>query len=769
MNKIGHCYCLLVFIILLSINGFSNILTVKQDGTGDFTIIQQAIDASVNGDTVLVYPGTYFENLEIIDKNIALGSLTLTTGNPDYKHQTVIDGNQSGQCIYIRVCSDFLLCGLSLTNGTGLPYGGGYGTGGGMMVDDSDIIISNCIIYDNHATGSGGGIWALYSDVYFSGTTIKNNSSFRLGGGICAGGGLMEFDTVNLCNIYNNTAAIGTDIYYLNGAPPYTYIHIVVDTFTVIDPDYYYISNKAYDTLIPGNTVSWEVLNGKLEQTTENIYVSNGGDNNNSGLTPDAPLKNIWSALLRMKSDSISPDTIILSNGIYSMSNGEKFPLSLKRDVSIRGESRDGTVLDAEDEIYHLNGIYFANNYNISNLTLTNGNGDKNVPYGMGSLMIEKNISASLTNILFTSNIGESLANGKVVGSNNFKIDNCDFIDNYGRALNVSHGDFFLDYQDTTYVTNCRFIRNNAVGNDEHHVGGGLSISSGINDPFLDECVVMNCLFVDNYTKDIGNGAGSIGLGTYGVLNSNTINCTFADNISNNSQAAAISITYGSTQKLYNSIVFNNQYGSAYMVTPDYAGESNFYVENSLFEGGEEDINLLYGQNNVSYGETNIDTDPLFYGGPDFPYNLANNSPCIDAGSLDVIPDWIELPETDLAGNPRIYGDKIDMGAYEWNPTVDIKEINPTIPEKLLNISPNPTSNSTIIKAHTSGSEKLKIEVYNNNGFRVAVIVNGPVESGIVNTTWDLTYNGASLLPGIYFVVLSENGIEKDVTKLVVR
>ena len=39
--------------------------TVKTDGSGDYTVIQTAIDASTtaNGDTVLVYPGTYTENM----------------------------------------------------------------------------------------------------------------------------------------------------------------------------------------------------------------------------------------------------------------------------------------------------------------------------------------------------------------------------------------------------------------------------------------------------------------------------------------------------------------------------------------------------------------------------------------------------------------------------------------------------------------------------------------------------------------------------------
>ena len=35
--------------------------TVKTDGTGDYTVIQTAINATTAGDTVLVYPGTYVE------------------------------------------------------------------------------------------------------------------------------------------------------------------------------------------------------------------------------------------------------------------------------------------------------------------------------------------------------------------------------------------------------------------------------------------------------------------------------------------------------------------------------------------------------------------------------------------------------------------------------------------------------------------------------------------------------------------------------------
>ena len=365
-------YLFVVIISIFVIHSYADTLTVKQDGTGDYTIVQDAITAAVDGDTVLVYPGTYFENLEIKHKQITLGSLTLTTGNSTYVHETIINGNQTGGCINVFECpGTVIINGFKLTNGIGTWYGSV--SGGGVYVDYSSASFENCIICDNHVTGSGGGIYANYSVLYLSNTIIKNNTAYKWGGGIMLTNSNSEFDTINLCNLYKNTAAIGTDFY--NNSYPTFYNHISVDTFTIVNPNYYYVYANNMDSAYPGNSVTWQVNNGKIEQASENLYVAPYGDNNNTGITPDDPLKNIWYALLKMKSDSISPDTIILADGVYSPSTGEQYPLSLKKDVSIRGTSRDGTILDAEDEIYHFSGIPFAENYTISDLTLRNGNG----------------------------------------------------------------------------------------------------------------------------------------------------------------------------------------------------------------------------------------------------------------------------------------------------------------------------------------------------------------------------------------------------------
>ena len=65
----------------------------------DYATIQGGIDASSNGDTVLVQPGTYVENINFNGHNIVLGSLFLTTGDRSYIQQTVIDGDSAGSVI----------------------------------------------------------------------------------------------------------------------------------------------------------------------------------------------------------------------------------------------------------------------------------------------------------------------------------------------------------------------------------------------------------------------------------------------------------------------------------------------------------------------------------------------------------------------------------------------------------------------------------------------------------------------------------------------
>ncbi|MFO8145116.1 MAG: hypothetical protein R6T89_05255 [Candidatus Syntrophosphaera sp.] len=118
---------ILAILLLIPLAVNAAILHVSLDGSQAYNNVQSAVNAAADQDTILIHPGTYFENIEIIGRNLTVGSLELTTADSTYIAQTVIDGNQSGSCINISENSNIRIRGLYLTNGIGTPYHPDYG------------------------------------------------------------------------------------------------------------------------------------------------------------------------------------------------------------------------------------------------------------------------------------------------------------------------------------------------------------------------------------------------------------------------------------------------------------------------------------------------------------------------------------------------------------------------------------------------------------------------------------------------------------------
>ena len=114
------------FVLFLSIYSFGQIINVPADQP----TIQSAINASVDGDTVLVADGTYFENINFKSKAITVASHFLIDGDETHIDSTIINGSQpshpdSGSVVFIEDSKDSnsVLCGFTITGGTGTKQG----------------------------------------------------------------------------------------------------------------------------------------------------------------------------------------------------------------------------------------------------------------------------------------------------------------------------------------------------------------------------------------------------------------------------------------------------------------------------------------------------------------------------------------------------------------------------------------------------------------------------------------------------------------------
>jgi hypothetical protein len=140
--------------------------------------IQSAIDGAYNGDTILVAPGSYRENLNFRGK---LLTVTSSAG----PQATIIDGNQAGPVVTFNSGETLAatLNGFTLQNGSGTD---GAGDGGGIYIYNAAPTVTNNIISGNSADW-GGGI-----SIGFGAPAVRNNliskNSASYGGGLSIGG-----------------------------------------------------------------------------------------------------------------------------------------------------------------------------------------------------------------------------------------------------------------------------------------------------------------------------------------------------------------------------------------------------------------------------------------------------------------------------------------------------------------------------------------------------------------------------------------------------
>jgi len=147
----------------------------------DRPTIQSAINDATDGDTALVAPGTYSENINFGGKAI---TVTSESGPQD----TIIDGGNADSVVSFTSGEgrDSVLNGFTVQNGRRIQ---GFTEGGGIRIQGSSPTITNNKITNNHAF-SGAGIAIFSGSPLIQLNTITGNinnvfTTGGLGGGIC--------------------------------------------------------------------------------------------------------------------------------------------------------------------------------------------------------------------------------------------------------------------------------------------------------------------------------------------------------------------------------------------------------------------------------------------------------------------------------------------------------------------------------------------------------------------------------------------------------
>ncbi|MHC4478354.1 MAG: hypothetical protein ACYTEL_22170 [Planctomycetota bacterium] len=86
-------FCTVVAFLILN----SLVFATDRQVPGVYPNIQAGIDAAVEGDTVIVGPNTYYENIDFGGKSITVTSTD--PNDPNVVETTVIDGNGSGTVV----------------------------------------------------------------------------------------------------------------------------------------------------------------------------------------------------------------------------------------------------------------------------------------------------------------------------------------------------------------------------------------------------------------------------------------------------------------------------------------------------------------------------------------------------------------------------------------------------------------------------------------------------------------------------------------------
>ncbi|MCH8824301.1 MAG: hypothetical protein IH984_12450 [Planctomycetes bacterium] len=607
---------------------------------GDYLTIQEAIDAAMEGDEVVVAPGTYFENIDLHSDAISVSS----SGGPDV---TTIDAGGNGTVVScIRgegnpPCS-IILDGFTITGGNSggmvnqgssptvmncIFLGNSANFGGGMQNNGQSPTVMNCLFLDNSAE-FGGGMGNLGSSPTVINCTFSGNTATDSGGGMQNNGEGPGAGTMVInCTFSGNTATNnGGGIHNGFSNPTVTNCILWGDS-----PDEIFDSNSSPSVTF-SNVMGGYAGDGNIDadprffeddmQLDRFSPCTDAGDNTASGLIG---ITEDLDGNPRFVDDAGVADSGMGAPPIIDMGAYERQTVSVNLTIKLTiVDSIQETIdfaLDGDEIV--LNTGNYNQTINLLGKAITLRSTDPNDPAVVAATILD---GTGLETTVITCDSGEStdtvidgltITGGNAInggGMSNFSssptVTNCSFIGNissFGGGIgnhdasspmvafctfsenSASFGGGMVNFNDSNpAVIDCAFSGNTGVGGGIFNLGSDPTVTNsifngntasrggGMANDFSSNPTVTDCTFSNNTASDLGGGMINIG-------SSPTVtNCTFINN-SASSRGGGMSNTDNSSPTVTDCAFTGNSAGYGGGMSNQVTSEPE--VINCTFEG----------------------------------------------------------------------------------------------------------------------------------------------------------------------------------------
>jgi len=609
--------------------------------------------------------------------------MTVVTVNGNITSGTVIDG--------------FVIKG-GQANGTGANESPGK-SGGGLHALGHPTV-RNCRFEQNYAAFRGGGAYFVNTNgLVIENNRFEHNECGNLGGGLNVESESLALLAIRECTFTDNAAIRGGGLNIQNSECT------VEDCTFLYNITPQHGGGMRYDATAGTQSIELKgsYFEGNISSFGGGLFFEARSDDNSFTISDCQFTGNIsdnlqpgWGQAGGGASISDWPNT---NNNFYSMSN-------------CRFQENTSTAYGG-GLIVFISGN--SSNLEFQNLIFLENTSD----IGSGAMDLTSDFSTSNSTTLIDSCHFERNTSDFIGGlaiyagyegapSGEYRVTNSTFIANEGREGGA------LGLWSNEGATASFLVENCTLGgNIATERGGGILVNPHSGDHHV---IIKRSYIINNQSPDGG------AVEAYMVM----ANAPFPENASclienslitgNSSDNAAISMELFPALELVNSTVAGNDGGGV-----ELAGQSGLTLQNTILynPNGTEFADLIddatvtsNGGNLIGDGSLNewlnsrdkASADPLF----DADHHLMQGSPAIDEGVA-----YEGMPELDLAGNQRVQGNGVDIGAYESSFVSGGREALADAP---LALAPNPAGAFLRVELPSTAQQPFHAQVMDAQG-----------------------------------------------------